>query len=188
MTCDKNAPKGAEKYSPSKETYFMNRVDYGWFIHTPIGWLSAEGVPEDIVDVTPCTNCSSCQEDGWIKWEEGMDIPTGLVEVEYPAGSNTTTLDAANFNWMVSESRWSITRYRPVEPQEEKPIDLTDCMDLDTLGARLRSMRKSKGMSLDVVAEKLDMGKGNISDIENGNIKNPGIITIGRIVNLLGRD
>lgn len=50
---------------------------------------------------------------------------------------------------------------------------------------RIREIRKSKGMTLSVLAGRIDISIAYLSDIENGN-RNGSQATIGRIADALG--
>lgn len=53
------------------------------------------------------------------------------------------------------------------------------------IGARIRALRQSKGMTQQTLADECDMEKPNISRIENGNT-NPTIKSLWRISTALG--
>lgn len=53
------------------------------------------------------------------------------------------------------------------------------------IGARIRILRQSKGMTLQALADECDIEKPNLSRIENGNT-NPTIKSLWKISNALG--
>lgn len=57
-----------------------------------------------------------------------------------------------------------------------------------SLGRRLREAREAAGLSLANLAKKSGMDKAVLSRLENGHVPNPGIETILRYVNALGKD
>lgn len=56
---------------------------------------------------------------------------------------------------------------------------------LDTIGAQLKQLRLSKGLTIDQIAEATEINRGNISQIENGK-KNSNLTTLIRIVEACG--
>lgn len=53
------------------------------------------------------------------------------------------------------------------------------------IGARIRALRQSKGLTQQTLADECDMEKPNLSRIENGNT-NPTIKSLWKISNALG--
>jgi transcriptional regulator with XRE-family HTH domain len=56
---------------------------------------------------------------------------------------------------------------------------------LQLIGSKIRELRKSKSLSLQELAYKLEMEKSNLSIIENGR-SNPQILTFAKIASALG--
>lgn len=57
-----------------------------------------------------------------------------------------------------------------------------------SLARKLRKTREAAGLSLSDLAKKSGMDKAALSRLENGHVPNPGIETILRYVNALGKD
>ena len=55
---------------------------------------------------------------------------------------------------------------------------------LAAFGQRLRKMREAKGLTQGILAEKADMDRTYISDIERG-LRNPGIKNVARLAKAL---
>lgn len=58
---------------------------------------------------------------------------------------------------------------------------------LKSFGAKLRALRKEKGLTQDDIALDIGMDRSFISEIENGH-KNPSVYTVNRILNYLGKN
>lgn len=54
------------------------------------------------------------------------------------------------------------------------------------LGARIRLLRREKGLSLRALAEQGGLSAGHLSQVENGKAENVGLETLGRIATALG--
>lgn len=68
------------------------------------------------------------------------------------------------------------------------PMPLGTYLNLRQLVHSLRHLREQARLSLTDLAEKSGMDKAMLSRLETGRVPNPGIATIARYVNALGRD
>jgi DNA-binding Xre family transcriptional regulator len=68
-----------------------------------------------------------------------------------------------------------------------KPIALGAYLNLRLLVGNLRKLRDQAGLSLTDVAERSGMDKAMLSRLENGHVPNPGIETIARYLDSLGK-
>jgi transcriptional regulator with XRE-family HTH domain len=59
-------------------------------------------------------------------------------------------------------------------------------VDGPTLGARIRTRREERGLSLSALAEQSGVSKGYCSQLENGGATNPSVDTLSRIADALG--
>jgi hypothetical protein len=67
------------------------------------------------------------------------------------------------------------------------PIALGSYLNLRLLVANLRKLREQAQLSLADVAERSGMDKAMLSRLENGHVPNPGIETISRFLDALGK-
>ena len=63
--------------------------------------------------------------------------------------------------------------------------NVSDEVVLKSVGARIRTLRKQAGMSLQDLAYRIGMEKSNLSVIENGK-SNPQLLTFAKIASALG--
>jgi len=68
-----------------------------------------------------------------------------------------------------------------------KPISLGAYLNLRLLVGNLRKLREQVPLSLSQVAAKSGMDKAMLSRLENGHVSNPGIETISRYLNAIGK-
>jgi transcriptional regulator with XRE-family HTH domain len=59
-------------------------------------------------------------------------------------------------------------------------------MNLLELGNRVKTLRKERGMTQDVLAKKANISRATLSKLENGNIAQVSIVTLNDILNHLG--
>jgi hypothetical protein len=69
-----------------------------------------------------------------------------------------------------------------------RPMSLGAYLNLNLLLRKLRPMREQARLSLADLSLRSGMDKAMLSRLENGRVPNPGIETISRYVNALGKD
>jgi hypothetical protein len=68
-----------------------------------------------------------------------------------------------------------------------KPIALGAYVSLRQLVSQLRKLREQAQLSLADVAERSGMDKAMLSRLENGHVANPGIVTVSRYLDAVGK-
>lgn len=59
-------------------------------------------------------------------------------------------------------------------------------MILSELGKTIKTLRKQKGLSQEILAQEANISRATLSKLENGYIANISIVTVNQILSLLG--
>ena len=68
-----------------------------------------------------------------------------------------------------------------------EPVSLGSYLNLRLIVRSLRKIREEANLSLGDISEKSGMDKAMLSRLENGHVANPGIETISRYLDAMGR-
>lgn len=97
--------------------------------------------------------------------------------------SGSEVLDSGRF--LHSARRYSILN---TTVKDGKPPSRLSCLDMETMGVRIKRLRNAKGLTQQEVADFVGVSKGAVSQWEGGAVANLKLTNILRLCDLLGTD